>query len=129
MVIEPSATLQSVGSVKATFVIEGALGTLKMIELPEYGVLQEPSVFLTNTLYVPAPNPENVLDTCQFVPPSIEYSRVTPVAVMTIEPSLIPQLLGSVGVTLVIIGCTLSVIIISASVTTQVPSAFLTRIG
>ena len=128
-VIEPSATPQSVGSEKATFVIEGAFGISRMTGLLISGVLQEPSVFLTNTLNVPAPNPVKFGLTCQFVPPSIEYSNDAPAAVMTIEPSSTPQLEGSVGTTLVITGCTLSVMITSASSTIQEPSVFLTRIS
>ena len=129
MVIVPSATPQSVGFVDDTFVMLGALGIDKLIGLVFQGVLQEPSVFLTNTLNVPAPKPLKVPVGCQFVPPSIEYSNDVPVATITIVPSFTPQLVGSVGVTFVMIGCTLSVITISASVTIQVPSAFLTRIG
>ena len=36
--------------------------------------IQVPSTFLTAILYVPAARFENVLPTCQFVPPSIENS-------------------------------------------------------
>ena len=128
-VIVPSATPQSVGSVNAIFVMLGAFGAFKMTGLLMYGVLHVPSVFLVMILYVPAPKFVKLLPICQFVPPSIEYSKLTPVAVIVIEPLLTPQFVGSTAVTAVIIGCTLSVKVISASVTIQVPSAFLTRIS
>ena len=54
---------------------------------------------------------------------------LAPVATITICPSFTPQLLGFVGVTLVILGVTGAVKISSASDTTQVPSIFLTRIS
>ena len=103
-VIVPSATPQSVGSVEVTLVMLGAFGTSRITGLFVHGVLQEPSVFLTNTLNVPAPNPVKFGLNCQFVPPSMLYSNVAPVAVMRIEPSFTPQFEGSVDTTLVIIG-------------------------
>ena len=103
-VIVPSATPQSVGLVEATFVMEGAFGISNMTGLLISGVLQEPSVFLTNTLNVPAPKPVKFGLNCQFVPPSMLYSSDVPVAVMTIEPSFTPQLEGSVATTLVMTG-------------------------
>ena len=84
MVIVPSATPQFVGSVDATLVICGAVGEAKMIGLSDANEKQVASVFLIATLYVPAAKPLNVFDDCQLVPPSIEYSKVPPVAVITI---------------------------------------------
>ena len=59
----------------------------------------------------------------------MEYSKLAPVATTVIEPSSIPQLEGSTEITLVMIGSTLSVMMTSASDTTQVPSTFLTLIA
>ena len=60
---------------------------------------------------------------CQFKPPSMLYSTaVFGVDVMVIVPLSTPHSVGLLEVTLVMAGCTLSVIIISASATTQVPS-------
>ena len=73
-VIVPSATLQSVGFADATFVIVGAFGAVKITGLEVYNTSQVPSLFLTDTLYVPALNPPNVFDACQLIPPSIENS-------------------------------------------------------
>ena len=109
MSIVPSAKPQSVGCVEATFVIEGALGTVNSTGLEVWAVTQLPSIFLTKMLNVPAPSPVKLPLSCQFVPPSIEYSNVAPVAVMTIEPSFVPQFEGSLATTFVIIGWTLSI--------------------
>ena len=104
IVIVPSKAPQSVGSLEETFVILGALGTVKMTGLFAYNTSQEPSVFLTDMLNVPAPKLLKIFDTCQLMPPSIEYSNVVPVAVIVIVPSFVPQLLGLTGATFVIIG-------------------------
>ena len=128
-VIVPSTSPQLVGLVEATFVMLGADGDVRMIGLFASGVSQEPSVFLTNTLYVPSPRLEKVFEDCQLMPPSIEYSMLAPVAVITIEPSATPQLVGLVGVTPVMTGCILSIKITFGLDCSQVPSAFLTRIS
>jgi hypothetical protein len=85
-------------------------------------------VFLTKTLYVPGASPLNTFDACQLVLPSIEYSKLAPVAVIVITPSFIPQLLGFVDETFVITGCILSINVMFASLTIQVPSALRTLI-
>ena len=72
-VIVPSVTPQSVGFVDATFEMLGADGEVRTIGLLASAVTQEPSAFLTNTLYVPSPNPVNVFEVSQLIPPSIEY--------------------------------------------------------
>ena len=79
-------------------------------------------------LYEPAPRLLNTLPTCQFKPPLIEYSiEPAPLATIVMLPSDNPQLLGSIGVTLAIVGAIGDVRMTSGSVTAQVPSAFLTR--
>ena len=130
IVIVPSSTPQSVGSLLVTLTIDGAFGAVKTTGLFTSNVKQVPSIFLTATLYVPAARLVKLADKDQFSPPSIEYSIIpTPEAVIVIVPSSTPQLFGLADVTFVMVGCTGSVKITSASVTVHVPSAFLTRIG
>jgi hypothetical protein len=50
MMIEPSATPQSVGLVEATFVICGPAGASKITGLPASNTVQVPSTFLTAIL-------------------------------------------------------------------------------
>ena len=105
MVIVPSSTLHSVGSVETTFRICGAAGAPIIIGLSVEGVSQLPSVFLAMTLYVPAARFENVFEICQLIPPSMEYSKLVPVEFTVIVPSSTPQLVGSVVATLLMTGC------------------------
>ena len=105
--ISPSAKLQFVGSDEATFVILGAFGAFKTTGFPASGVSHVPSLFLTTTLYVPADKPVNEFDTCQFAPLSILYSKIPlPVAVTVTVPLSVPQFVGSVDATFVIVGDT-----------------------
>ena len=83
--IVPSFVPQSVGFVEDTFVIAGADGDDNTIGLFAQGVKQEPSVFLTTTMYDPSDKLENVLLLDQESPPSIENSMLpTKVAPMDI---------------------------------------------
>ena len=45
----------------------------------------------------------NTFDDCQFVPPSIEYSKLEPVAVTVIVPSLVEQPVGLAEATFVML--------------------------
>jgi hypothetical protein len=116
-----------VGSDEATFVIEGAFGATKTTGLVVFATSQVPVLFLTNILYVPADKPLNTFETCQFVPPSIEYSAVElpAVAVTVIVPLSVPHSVGSVDATLIAEGAVGAPIIAAPSDTIQVPSTFL----
>ena len=96
----PSATPQLVGALDTTLSIVGCVLSIKI----SFGAAcsQVPSAFLTRIWNVPPESPVKVLDNCQLKPPLIEYSRTladAELAVISIEPSLTPQSLGSVDVT------------------------------
>ena len=126
--IVPSSTPQLVGSVLTILSIEGAEGGVNVIGLSAEGVSQVPPTFLTITLYVPPGRLEKLPFNCQFKPPSIEYSKLVPVAETTIEPSSKLQFDGSVATTEMFVGATGEVRTLAALDWIQVPSAFLTLI-
>jgi len=85
-------------------VIEGEFGAVNIIGFVVLNMTHVPVLFLTATLYVPGARPEKVPLFDQFVPPSIEYCKLIPVAVTVIAPSLTPQFDGSIETTLLITG-------------------------
>ena len=112
-VIVPSLTPQSVGSVLEVAVTVGAFGASSITGLLGSVTSQVPSWFLTNTVYEPAGRLLKLLEFCQFAPPLMEYSRLEPVAFTVIEPSVVPQLLGSLALTLFSTGCCFPVMVTS----------------
>ena len=62
------------------------------------------SISRTSMLYVPAAKLENELLLCQLSPLSIEYSKLSPCALINKLPLSLPQSLGSVATTWVILG-------------------------
>ena len=103
MTICPSLTPQLEGPDEVTELILGAVGAVSSTGLLSKGVTQEPSLFLTATLYIPGERLLKVFEVCQFKP-LILYSTVPekPVAATEMLPFEEPQSVGLFVLTLVI---------------------------
>ena len=93
MVIVPLFEPQSSGSIISSELICGAAGATRLSISVSWQFIVPTT--LTMRSKSPAGRSRNILLSCQVFPPSMEYSRFVPVAIIVITPSLNPQSVGS----------------------------------